>query len=1170
MIVQSFEENKADLDNFIANKNDNVDKIIEKWRKLQNIIKEELTLEELISKIQKKGFEQLKKCFKEYYKNKLEARKILEEIKCIENNGENNIKKLNIEKELEHIFLDISEPIKNLLFLFRNNYDYIITLVSLINEYDDEDKVKSLVELFCNQFYENILTKNAGTEELIILIYKLLENEINPMNFASIDEFLSDDTFLGKFISSFLKRYELKQFLTLLINPFILNIDNSKGDDYCGMSLIKIKDYINEKINNGYLEKENAPNDFNIHRALFENITKSSIVFNKENEEFDKDDDINNDEEIWQNMTENWIKKFEDDSYNKNYNNDYKINLDLDFLNDKINKENNLELKNFYIYELEQITYDPDIYSNKTIIELFKENIFKENLKSIVSEYKRNFNFLKSTIDYFIQLLINQVEMIPYSLRCICKVISILLKQKFPLYSNYVRNSFIGKFIFDKCIFPVLCLENKNSLEPRIISKSTKKCLIDIVSILNHANKCQLFNCELDSEKTIFNHYLIEIIPILNKFYEKLIDVDLPNVFDNLLLKTKQNLDQYNRKMNFHSKELNKKQEEIDNNKNKQLIKEKNRLIYNYFNIHEEEILNLQCICFSLDDILFILSLIGRNIRAFKNLPDFIFFERTYEFIQPSDYKLDQENSKNPDCKNFFVIFRDEKNPDLKNYLKEKIRAIAFCKDEEDSLSICKKLKFCLKKVLIGLNDLNKKDYEYLNTCINSRQFFNSLKMILEEKGEFPTIKNRIPLEWYAQYISNNIDNLDEKYKYDDYLEIYNEIFKEETEILSKLKIFISIMLTKKRLNLGNAEYNLATTKKELIHIKKMEDYVKVEKFINEEEIEVCIQTNELKNDNIRTSGKKRSFTMAMFFKKDKDLEMNEIKKNKISLLITDNLNCPHNQKINEISENENSQTKIPYHAYNIKDFISKFSEDPWKEENSKKYEKPKNLVLNDIISGNKNNQIYKALNVYMEIVKKHLVNPTNGQQIFTEWQNENQFNILEKIKDYIIRQIYKYIYPKDELREDLNFYNKVKKLKWIKPEHLNIKNINIHHLNNAISLVKRFELYKSIKDKLRCINKIYIDIDNAIKFEQGINNEIKYDEIKTLFVYIIIKAQPKRMLTNINYIKCFTDYIEIDEKISQLLTLLESSKEFIINISYQFLNITRDEFDKNMNKIIN
>ena len=166
----------------------------------------------------------------------------------------------------------------------------------------------------------------------------------------------------------------------------------------------------------------------------------------------------------------------------------------------------------------------------------------------------------------------------------------------------------------------------------------------------------------------------------------------------------------------------------------------------------------------------------------------------------------------------------------------------------------------------------------------------------------------------------------------------------------------------------------------------------------------------------------------------------------------------------------------------------------------------------------------------------------------------------------YIIRQIYKFIYPKDELATDLNFYNKVKRLQWIKPEHLNIKNINIHHLNNAISLFKRFELYKAIKDKLHCIDKIYIDIDNAIKFDQGINNEINNDEIKNLFIYIIIKAQPKRMLTNINYIKCFTDYLEFDEKITHLLTLLESAKEFVLRLSYKNLNITKEEFDMKMN----
>ena len=90
--------------------------------------------------------------------------------------------------------------------------------------------------------------------------------------------------------------------------------------------------------------------------------------------------------------------------------------------------------------------------------------------------------------------------------------------------------------------------------------------------------------------------------------------------------------------------------------------------------------------------------------------------------------------------------------------------------------------------------------------------------------------------------------------------------------------------------------------------------------------------------------------------------------------------------------------------------------------------------------------------------------------------------------------------------------------------------------------------------------------MSNAIKFDFGNNNDVKNEELKPLFQYIVIKAQPERMLSNINYIKCFTDYIEIDEKISYLLTLLESSKEFILNISYKFLNITKEEFDKNMN----
>jgi hypothetical protein len=201
--------------------------------------------------------------------------------------------------------------------------------------------------------------------------------------------------------------------------------------------------------------------------------------------------------------------------------------------------------------------------------------------------------------------------------------------------------------------------ENKNFLESRFLSKNTKKCLIDIISILNHANKCLLYNSNIDCEKTIFNHYLIEIIPMLNKFYEKLIDVDIPPILYKLIENFKES-EEKNKPDNSYN--IRKEGIKNDNNNIKRSSTEEFKPLYDYFNENKEEILNIQCICFSLDDILFILTLIGRNIKAFKHLPDYIFFERTYEFIQPSDYKLDQENTKNPDTRNFFIIFKEEQN----------------------------------------------------------------------------------------------------------------------------------------------------------------------------------------------------------------------------------------------------------------------------------------------------------------------------------------------------------------------------------------------------------------------------------------------------------------------------------------------------------------------------
>jgi hypothetical protein len=358
-------------------KQEKVEKIIKKWLELQKTIKEEITLEEVITKQQNDDFNNLKNLFTEYYETKIQSRKQYDIMKRLEKNMNLDKKEYKIDNNINQILPDSFEPIKNLMFLFRNNYDYITKLVSLVEESDDPEKVDSLVELFCNQFYDNILIPNPEQEELLILIYKLLEEEITPMNSASVDEFLSDSSFIGKFISSYMNKRELKIFLTVLLNPLILSIENS-GIDCMNMSLNNINKFVEKNKNP---KKEIAEITL---ESFLEKIPKAAIIFkdNYKLENEQEEDDTADREGV--NLDDNYLELNRESIVSRNsirssinpidfadlkidYNNlneEYKEELNLDKIYDKILSEENRDLKDFYFYLLEQITNDPDIFTN--------------------------------------------------------------------------------------------------------------------------------------------------------------------------------------------------------------------------------------------------------------------------------------------------------------------------------------------------------------------------------------------------------------------------------------------------------------------------------------------------------------------------------------------------------------------------------------------------------------------------------------------------------------------------------------------------------------------------------------------------------------------------------------------------------------------------------------
>ena len=558
------------------------EKIIQKWLSLQKIIKEEITLEDVIIHRYKEDFNKLQTFYLDYHNAKLKLRNNKEDMKKLSINDKNQ-KELVVDREgVGRILVDTYEPIKNLLFIFRNNYDYVIRLVSLIDEKDDQDKVESLVELFCNQFYDNILIPNPEQKELLLLIFLLFKKEILNMNCATLDEFLSDTSFLGKFISTYVRRHEMNIYLSMLLSPIINSIENV-DKDCLDLSLSSVQRYVFRK-EKGRFKFSNISNMekkkdlFDYENRLYNKIPKTNIIFKKNYElEMEKEEEENrvnkdldeielySDKDLANMINSTLLKNI---GVNKNiinnllemkkeeYNKEYKEELNEEKLIELMENTKDENLKEIFLNHLEQIYIDPDMFTNKGLIECLKQYFYDELKNLIIGKFKRNFLYIQKKINFLIQSMIDKISTIPYTIRCICKIIYLLMSQKFPNLPKYYLNSFIGKFFFSKYIFPVLSLENKNIMDNRIFSSNTKKCINVIISVLDHAYKSKFFITHTDTEKTIFNYYLIEIIPILNTFFEKLIDVELPKVVENLF-----NTTEINPESNIMEKIIKKKKE---------------------------------------------------------------------------------------------------------------------------------------------------------------------------------------------------------------------------------------------------------------------------------------------------------------------------------------------------------------------------------------------------------------------------------------------------------------------------------------------------------------------------------------------------------------------------------------------------------------------------------
>ena len=1156
------------------------EKTINNWLEIQKKVKEVQSLEEMMDEQHEDHNNKLEAKARELYTLKIKSRKIYNDIKYLKLTAEGNPPSERpldnyIEEKNDTILVGAKESITKFLFIIRENFDYIPRIVSLIGENTKREKVESLAELFCNQFYDNILIPNPEQEELLICIFKLLELEINKMYSSNVEQFLNDSTFIGIFMTVFSKQHDLNIFIANLLNTIMHKVEN-KIEGCFDLSLYAIQRYFKreekkrkdeekeldkskkekkekeekkeeekketkeEKERKEKEKKEKDEKKIKKLREFFKIIPKTELHFNKSTEllfevEEENKKNINNEEENEKPKNEiieiKEEKKEEDKKKEEN-----EEDLTFQKILEKIKTAKNEDIKALYNNILNQIVDDPNTFCKEKLEKLLCHDNYDKKFDDLIKVFRENILFIQEQVESLLQSLINRLTAIPYIVRCICKMIDILIAKKFPKLPKYLRHSYIGKFLFNKCIFPILSLENKASLKKTIFSQAQKRLLLTIVNIIETANQCQLYTHYNDIEKIYLNNYLLDIIPILNKFYDKLVDLRLPRQLNEYISHAFEDIEPNT--FSFGGKNI----------KNEK--KKKKFTTYNYFSQNPDEILRLQSICFTVDDAIFLKDLIDFNEDKFTDLPKFYNLKKAIEDISSHEYQIDDAKKKyGKEGKSFFLIHQIDKVPSLNEFLSRK-------KSKKDKPPLWR-IKDCIKTILRGLNLLDIKDYSYLNIAINNEKFFDAIDYILRDIGE----DDGVPLNWYSKFILNNIKKLDDKsYLEDDYKKLFEEILEEERELLEKRKKLSSEINAREGMNIQCSKKIVEKAKYDQKNLEQTKQLQKIETFIAKDQTQICIRVNE----KIETEEELKEKKSKEAFNNFKSLVIKSEKESTQYVQIVDANNCEHRSENFMAKIEGKRETDIKTHAKRVNQFITKFSNP-----NSpvKKLQLLLKYINEDIENGEPTHQLYKAFEDYKNLLKESI--KKNDKELIESEDNSAQEReleeILDRIEDHIMFKIYKYVFPinpSPKLKKlDDDFCEKTKLYSWIPAGNFGTKiTINRDEIESAINSFKKMEeTAQTISEKLNCVKDVYININKAMQFSTGKKDELSADDQLPLLIYIIIQSHPKRFISNIYYMKCFFN-VKRQDKV--FLDNIISASGTINNIDPVKLDIDPKEFE--------
>ena len=1110
-----------------------------KWANLKFFLQDKSSLEASVNLLKTKTIKQFSTKCKEIYSKKIETHLLAGKNRHLIIQGKKSLSEGYVDMSSKIIVSDgISEfppEIQTFFFLFRESNHLMLKLIESL---DNEKEIDLLAPFLCHFFYENFYMESTEQEEMIYIIYLLLEKEIDNLITPAENSFLGE-SFISAFLSQMCNRYEIKNYIDIILNELICNLEELHSEYYLLGISKSLKKVRQEDI------YEITPDGFVIQKVfqdVNQNISSSSTSKSLPSVDENESDSVK--------------KSMPNNSFLlKILPIEVGVNINEKFLMGIYKKEENKIIKDFILKQIKKIrnSYNKNIYDSYQLFEFLIKK--KKTSRNSIIYFREGVKVIKK----FIEQLLSNLEddtIIPNSIKIICKFIYILTKKKFRQISKLELNNFVGRFLFDKLILPFLKNPDlSEASKSKILDLLTRRNLINIYLVFKNLVKGELFNYEQNIDMVVFNKFIIDNYYRINNIIDKILDVEIPE-------KLKHLSEQFYKKDDFILDNSKRSEEEIN---------------YDYFKENPNDFMQHKSICFSIKELYLFHNIVKRN--------KIIFFESgkpLEKIFEPlSKFLSSQQDIEN----HYYVIISDNYNKEAKELLfhKEEIRPLGTAKTKEE---IIQNLHYCISFLIGNLEILPH--WEWVVQNYKTKETFENINEYLNSYEEINILSNdSIPLNWYSLYIINNLKNVSSKESMNDYQLLYDHIEKqirEQLKRLSKLNEFLTVNMTNKFLLIDNKikifEEELENVKNTFINIKALQfmDYkdsnellcslATIEELINKNfdvnKLEYTGNKNiilqkEIYRPNKNEKNKKKekpedipshyqyfcnsiSEFKCRFMDYYKNIyrEIREFKENK--------------NKRNANIDNENEEKNIETNAKAVlEEYMEMVSNSLEREEIF--HPKDWDFNTNQLKNNNKNESALKETNEETDEEEEP------PKDIPTQFREKAQNSIL----NYILKTLCVKCYSERKiLKEDESFYKKCVSLSWLKPENLYIPEdiIDEFILNNIIDHMKKMDEMRTPEGMLnefgfavQMINSSYIFM--TVKPAEA-------NDLLPIIIYAIIKARPQRMIFNIRFIEFFFDNKDLKGALGYNLIQAKSSIAFINDtINGKSVGVSEEEFQK-------